>query len=84
MGPLARGNKAYTEEYILEKALQNLEKVDAIGITAELNKLIYQVSYAVVVLPSCRFCHFVKNQIIQIFVVCHAITTWTLSDRISA
>lgn len=43
MGPIARGNKSFTEEYILEKALQNLEKVDVIGITEELNNIINQV-----------------------------------------
>ena len=44
MGPIARGNKNFTEEYILAKALKNLEKIDVIGLTEELNSMIPQVS----------------------------------------
>ena len=44
MGPLAVGNKAYTEQYILDKALENLKKLDVVGITEELDRMVSQVS----------------------------------------
>ena len=43
MGPIAKGNQTYTEEYLLKRALENLEKIDAVGITNELDNLIVQV-----------------------------------------
>jgi len=45
MGPMAKGNKNYTEKYILEKALQNLEKLDVIGIMEHLNLMIRQLRF---------------------------------------
>ena len=44
MGPMARGNKNYTEQYILDRALRNLEKLDVVGITEKMNQMIVQVS----------------------------------------
>lgn len=46
MGPNAVGNKRFTEEYILQRALANLEKLDVIGLTEEMNRMILQVSCA--------------------------------------
>ena len=41
---MARGNKNYTEQYILDRALRNLEKLDVVGITEKMNQMIVQVS----------------------------------------
>jgi len=44
MGPMAKGNKNYTEAYILARAMENLRKLDAIGIVERLDDMITQVS----------------------------------------
>jgi hypothetical protein len=43
MGPAAVGNKNLTDEVILQRALRNLEKLDVVGITEELDDMLYQV-----------------------------------------
>ena len=40
MGPHAKGNETYTDAFMLKRALANLNKIDAIGITERLNELI--------------------------------------------
>jgi len=45
MGPMARRNNTYTEQYVLDRALQNLAKVDVVGITSDLEGMVKQLKF---------------------------------------
>ena len=45
LGPNAKDNATITEEFMLQRALENLEKMDVVGITEKLNRMIVQLKF---------------------------------------
>jgi hypothetical protein len=67
MGPMAKGNKNLTEQVILKRALKNLYRLDALGIVAELNKLVVQLKFHLPQLIPKSFQNFPKDNVGTIY-----------------